>query len=343
MIDALTEQVREARAAGSPLVVRGGGTKSFLYAPEGGDAEDINVGDHAGIVDYAPTELVLRARAGTSIAALQEATRDAGQILGFEPPAFGGRATLGGTVAAGFAGARRPWYGAPRDFVLGVGLVTGAGDYVEFGGQVMKNVAGFDVSRLVCGAHGTLGVIADVSLKTLPAPEVEVTLVRACDRHDAHATMLRTSNQALPLSGAAWFDGELRLRFSGAEPAVRAAREQVGGDPVEETPWEALADAGKFQQTSELWCASVAPASADLLDEADVLDWGGARRWLVDPDFDPRARLPAGHATLLKAAASVTTARQQPLSPYLLSLHQRIKRALDPDGIFNRGRLAPGL
>jgi len=196
--------VRGAHEASRPLDIAGGGSKRYLAPPPPGEHEVIDVTRHTGIIEYEPKELVLRARAGTTIAELQAALAAEHQVLGFEPPAYGGQATLGGTIAAGAAGSRRPWYGAARDFVLGAGLVCGEGEYLEFGGQVMKNVAGFDVSRLACGAFGILGVIADVSLKTVPAPEREETRALESAREPALATMLALSNRPLPVSGLAW-------------------------------------------------------------------------------------------------------------------------------------------
>ncbi|MDZ7685832.1 MAG: hypothetical protein U5O39_13185 [Gammaproteobacteria bacterium] len=196
--------------------------------------------------------------------------------------------------------------------------------------------------RLVCGSLGTLGVIADVSLKVLPAPEVEITVAFESDRWTAHRSMLDLSNRSLPVSGLAWFDETLLVRFSGADAAVNAARREVGGDEVRDLPWAALADYSFFD-AGELWRISVAPAATTLLDVARVIDWGGAQRWLVDPEFDPRAELEGGHATLVIGDPASGVTRLQPLSAPVHAIHQRLKATLDPEGRLNPGRLYPDI
>lgn len=321
-----------------PLEIVGGGSKRAFLDPVAPACSPLDIRGHAGIISYEPKELVLRAKAGTTIADLLDAVHAEGQILAFDPPPFSGQATLGGTVACATSGARRPWYGAVRDFVLGVGLITADGEYLEFGGQVMKNVAGFDVSRLMCGAHGTLGVIADVSLKTLPAPESEITVVLEKGRHEAHELMLDISNRSLPVSGLAWTEGLLSIRWSGAAPAVDAARASFGGDESRDDLWRELADYSRFDAAPEVWRVSVAPASTLLIDEASVIEWGGALRWVTDPETDVRDHLGgSGHATLVRGPAGIP--RGHPLGTAVAGIHQRIKATFDPDNRFNPGRL----
>lgn len=321
-----------------PLEIVGGGSKRSFLDPVAPACSPLDMRAHAGIISYEPKELVLRAKAGTTIASLLDTVRAEGQILAFDPPPFAGQATLGGTVACAASGARRPWYGAVRDFVLGVGLVTADGEYLEFGGQVMKNVAGFDVSRLMCGAQGTLGVIADVSLKTLPAPECEVTVVLEQGRHEAHELMLDISNRSLPVSGLAWAEGRLAIRWSGAGAAVDAARASFGGDEIGDDLWRELADYSRFDAAPEVWRVSVAPASPLLIDEASVIDWGGALRWVTAAGTNVRDRLGgSGHATLVRGPAGMP--RGHPLSTPVAEIHQRIKTTFDPDNRFNPGRL----
>ena len=214
MVSDLVTQVREHAANQQPFRIQAGGSKGFMGEIMAPDLPAVDVSLHSGVISYEPKELVLRARAGTRIAELRELLAGEGQIAGFEPPDFGGGATLGGTVSAGISGPRRPWSGAVRDFVLGAAVITGQGEHLEFGGQVMKNVAGFDVSRLVTGAMGTLGIITDVSLKVLPAPERETTLVQSLDVHQAHRTMQALSNQSIPLSATCYLDGRLYIRLS---------------------------------------------------------------------------------------------------------------------------------
>lgn len=337
LVETVVDHVAQAR----PLCIQGGTSKSFLGEPMDGELAVLETAGHSGIISYEPAELVLRARCGTRIAELVEALAGEGQVLGFEPPAFDGAATLGGTIASGISGPKRPWYGAARDFVLGVGLITGQGEHLEFGGQVMKNVAGFDVSRLMCGAMGTLGVITDISLKVLPAPQQELTLVQELSRERAHKAMLAIANQSIPVSGCCHFEGRFYVRLSGTEAGVSAAADAIGGDVISTTPWRSLANASLpvLAGASRLWRISVPATSPELLGEAGVIDWAGAQRWLVDPPFDPRQRISSGHASLYRAPADETRARFQPLSPVARRLHTELKRRLDPGGIFNPGRL----
>lgn len=337
----LAAAVREYAGRGQCARVCGGDSKRFLGEPSGADLPVLDVTAHRGIISYEPKELVLRARAGTPIAALNAALAEAGQMLGFEPPDYDGRATLGGTIAAAMSGPRRPWSGAARDFVLGVGLITGEGHHLGFGGQVMKNVAGFDVSRLVVGSMGTLGIITEVSLKVLPAPQQQLTLVQELDVAAAHRTMLALSNQSLPLSGTCYLEGRLYVRFAGSAAAVRVAVERTGGEVATRDVWR---DAAHFKlaplaAAQRLWRVSVPQAATELLRESAVIEWGGSQRWLVDPGFDPRQRLSAGHATLVRAPADDSEPRFQPLTPALKQIHERLKHTFDPAGVFEPGRL----
>ncbi|MEX2327384.1 MAG: glycolate oxidase subunit GlcE, partial [Pseudomonadales bacterium] len=328
----LAAQVARLYRARQPFHIVGGGTKSFLGNPADPDLPRVSTTNHEGILAYEPAELILRARAGTSLVKINEVLAAEGQMLGFEPPDFDGKATLGGAIAAGLSGARRPWYGAARDFVLGVGLITGEGMYLEFGGQVMKNVAGFDVSRLVTGALGTLGVIADVSLKVLPAPELVVSLCVQCNRQDAHRMMLDLSNRSIPISGACHSDQALWVRLSGANEAVEAARTHgiLAGAQVADTPiWKTTSNFTLPGKT--LWRLSVPPSSPALLDECSVIDWGGAQRFLADPDFNPRHRLDEGHATLIRTPqAEASPEPFAELSPAVWKITRRLKQAFDP-------------
>lgn len=339
--ESIVARLRDCLARRASVTIVGGGSKHFLGYPPNPEHEPLDVSAHTGIMSYEPRELVVRARAGTPIDELIAVLAGEGQMLGFEPPAFDGTATLGGTIAAAMAGPRRPWYGAPRDFVLGVGLVTGEGNHLTFGGQVMKNVAGFDVSRLVVGSMGTLGVVTDVSLKVLPAPEAEVTIVRECDIEEAHRTMLSLAGRASPLSGACYVDGVLHLRFSGSQSAVRDMLSAVGGEQSGESDiWQSIANLShpRMIEARELWRVSVPAASESLLAHCAVLDWGGALRWLADPGFDPRTELTEGHATLVKSERR-DVPRFQPLAGELLRIHRSLKEQFDPSGILNPGRM----
>ena len=343
--DWIAEQVRQAKTAGTPLALQGGGSKRFYGRASFGKPLDLS--GHAGILAYEPTELVLTARAGTSLAEVETLLAERGQMLAFEPPHFGPNATLGGMVACGLSGPRRPFAGSVRDNVLGVKIINGKGEILQFGGQVMKNVAGFDLSRLMVGALGTLGVLLEVSLKVLPRPEAEETLGFDLSAAEALVAMNRWAGQAWPLSAAA-HDGERAyLRLSGAESAVKASMNQLGGERWPEAGqfWAGVCEQrlAFFQDDRPLWRLSLPPASPQPpLPGACFIDWGGALRWLKTDapaaSIFAQASLANGHATLFHTADTPDQIFQ-PLPEALKALHIRLKQAFDPDGLFNPGRL----
>lgn len=359
----LQARVRAAQADRTPLAIRAGGSKAFYGRKVVG--EPLDVSGHAGIVSHAPTELVVTARCGTPLAELEAALAAQGQMLPFEPPHFsspppqagegvgervGVRATVGGMVAAGLSGPRRPWSGAVRDAVLGVKLLTGRGEILSFGGQVMKNVAGYDVSRLMAGSLGNLGVILEVSLKVLPRPAKEITLVQEADGPGALARLAAWQGRAWPLS-ASLSDGErLWVRLSGTHAGVNAAREALGGEEVEDdTVWTRVREQALpfFQTHQPLWRLSVPPATPVLdLPGTWLTEWGGAQRWLISdaPAATIRAAVATagGHAILFRGHDGTGSAFH-PLPAPLLALHQRLKSAFDPAGILNPGVLYEGL
>jgi glycolate oxidase FAD binding subunit len=306
------------------------------------------------VVDYQPKELVLTARAGTPLADIEMLLSEQGQMLAFEPPHFSGNATLGGSIASGLSGPRRPYAGAARDFVLGVRIIDGSGQPLRFGGQVIKNVAGYDVSRLMVGALGTLGLITEVSLKVLPKPATETTLQFELDEADAITKMNQWAGQPLPLSATSWHAGLLTLRLSGAASAVQAAQARLGGETLKDAAafWQRLRDQttpffDKRAPASNqgLWRLSVKPTAPPLnLGDAQWIEWGGAVRWLIsDAAADTlrkAAKAAGGHATLFRGTAPVDGAFT-PLSPPLSVLHRNLKQRFDPSGILNRGRLYP--
>ncbi|TAH47033.1 MAG: glycolate oxidase subunit GlcE [Betaproteobacteria bacterium] len=346
-------RVRAAAAKGASLCLRGGGTKDFYgRAPAG---EPFELAANTGVIAYEPTELVVTVRGGTRLAELEALLAAQNQFLAFEPPHFGAAATVAGCVAAGLSGPRRATAGAVRDFMLGVKLLDGRGQVMSFGGQVMKNVAGYDVSRLVAGSLGTLGVILEVSLKVLPRPVAEATLAFALNEADAIARLNDWGGQPLPISASAWSDGRLMLRLSGAEAAVRAASGRLGGEVVADDTaqafWRGLReqDAGWFDIGADLtlWRLSLPSSAAALrLPGHQLIEWGGAQRWLATgaAAADIRARVEAlgGHATQFRRGDR-SSAVFAPLSGPMMILHQRLKDAFDPARVFNPGRLYEGL
>jgi glycolate oxidase FAD binding subunit len=348
-LDALQERIREAAGRGAALRIRGGGTKDFYGNAARGEILDTRA--HAGVVDYEPTELVITARCGTPLGEIQKILHEKNQILAFEPPHFGAAATLGGCIAAGLSGPRRASAGSVRDAMLGAKILDGRGQLLVFGGQVMKNVAGYDVSRLLAGSLGTLGLIVEVSLKLLPRPPVELTQKFEMPQAKALESLNRWAGRPLPLSASAWRDGELALRLSGAASAVRAAVEKLGGESAapEEAAryWDGIREQSDafFAGTAPLWRLSLpSQAPAVELPGEQLLEWGGALRWLRSGAEAATVRAAAaragGHATLFRAAEKSQGAFA-PLPPVLARLHRELKRSFDPAGILNPGRLYP--
>ncbi len=361
LLGPIVERIRAAAAGGTPLCVRGGGSKDFYGEPPQG--EPLSTAVLAGITSYEPSELVVTVRAGTPLAELEATLAQRGQCLPFEPPHFGAGGTVGGMVAAGLSGPARASAGSVRDFVLGLTLVNGRGEVLVFGGQVMKNVAGYDVSRLMVGALGTLGLIAEVSLKVLPVPPGEATLKFEMSQAEALRRLNEWGGQPLPLNASCWVDDAgaptLYLRLRGAVAAVEAACRLLGGerqDNAQVAPdWSLCRDQHLpwFQQRGErdLWRLSVAQTAPvlDLPDEP-LIEWHGGQRWVrALPGEAPRLREAAaragGHATLFRVAdGTARTApvpRFAPLAPSVERIQRELKRQFDPAGIFNRGRMHP--
>lgn len=349
-LEAIRDRVRTAGRDGGRLRIRGAGTKDFLGEALEGDILDTR--PLAGIVDYEPSELVVTARAGTRLSELEALLAGRGQFLAFEPPAFGGDPTLGGIVAAGLAGPRRATAGSVRDYVLGVKMLSAGGELLSFGGRVMKNVAGFDVARLLCGSLGILGLIVEASVKVLPRPAAEATVEFEMGAAEAIEAFNAWSRRPLPLSATSWYEGVARVRLSGVASAVAAARATLGGRPLDALEaghwWTGLRDHTQpfLAPREPLWRVSVA-ATAPLLGlpGTTLVEWAGALRWLrtsAAPEaVREAARRAGGSAALWHGDRRL--AMFEPLPPPLRAIHRRLKDGLDPQGIFNRGRLVPGL
>ena len=345
-MEGLLEEFRSRILERKPLRLKGGGSKDFYGGPLTGAV--LATGGYRGIVSYEPTELVVTARCGTPLAELESALAARRQFLACEPPGFG-RATVGGAVAAGLSGPRRAAAGSLRDFVLGVKIMDGEGRVLKFGGEVIKNVAGFDVSRLMTGSLGTLGLILEVSLKVMPLPPGDATLRFELPQDKALDAMNRWAGQPLPLAASSWQDGVLSLRLSGAQAAVASARGKLGGEPVADAAaaefWRGLREqnAAFFAGDAPLWRLSVPSVAAPLeLPGAPLIEWGGAQRWLrADADAEQMRQTAAragGHATLFRGgdkSGGVFT----PLQPALMEVHRRLKQSFDPYGVFNPGRM----
>lgn len=356
-------QIRDAADAGRRLLIRGGDSKRWYGNPVIADEVLVTTGHH-GIIDYDPAELVLTARTGTRLADIERVLAERGQILAFEPPRYSKDGTLGGAIATALSGPGRPFVGGVRDFVLGMHVIEGRGDLLKFGGQVMKNVAGYDVSRLMTGSLGILGLMTQVSLKVLPVAPARASLRFELSQSEAIQKVNEWSGRPLPLTASAWENGILTVRLSGARAAVDAAIHTLGGQQMPQAEadayWECLRDqthaffdasaGGRVGQT--LWRLSlpaVVPAiNASRIPGADVqlIEWGGAQRWLWSESDSARIRSVAsdlgGHAVrfnnLQAGDATFETG-----SPALMAIHQRLKQTFDPRGIFNPDRLYQGL
>ncbi|MTV41092.1 glycolate oxidase subunit GlcE [Duganella radicis] len=350
VLQSFVERIARARASGRPLRLRGGGSKDWYG--QAGIGEVLDTRAYSGIVAYEPTELVVTARCGTPLSELEALLDWSGQMLAFEPPRFAG-ATVGGAVASGLSGPRRQRAGALRDFVLGTSLLDSTGTMLRFGGQVMKNVAGYDVSRLLAGSLGTLGLILEVSLKVLPKPACETTLRFAVSEQLALNYLATWAGQAWPISATCWHDGVLAVRLSGAELTVRAAARALGGADCgpDGEYWQALRDQRwNFFQPDEgaaLWRLAV-PATTPALGLAgdQLIEWGGTQRWLrTDASAAPlraSAKALGGHATLFRGGDK-DVGVFQPLTAGVALVHRRLKHSFDPSGIFNPGRMYKGL
>jgi glycolate oxidase FAD binding subunit len=358
-VEAIVERVRAAHESGRPLCIRGGGTKDFYGEAPSGDVLDVR--GLVGAADHEPTELVVTAPAGMALVELEALLAEKGQALAFEPPRFAPGSTVGGMVAAGLSGPARAAAGSVRDHLLGVTLVSGSGELMHFGGRVIKNVAGYDVSRLIAGSLGILGVIVEVSLKVLARAEAETTLRFDCKPKEGLALLHAWGAKPLPLDASAWWNGSLIVRLRGAGAAVDEAARTLGGEAIAASAaapfWQSLrdhtdpffvaADDAIEHQDATLWRLSL-PQTAPLLGLAgdELIEWHGAERWLATALPAAQVREAAagvgGHATAFRTRDKSIGAFA-PLTPPLRAIHERLKKSFDPKGILNPGRLYPGL
>ncbi|NGN97190.1 glycolate oxidase subunit GlcE [Grimontia sp. S25] len=342
----LIEQVNDAIADKTALNLIGGNTKHFIGRQPFGQA--VSLKNHTGVISYRPSELVITARAGTTIAEIQALLANNNQTLVGEPPAFNGKATLGGSVAAGISGASRPFWGSLRDAILGVKLINGYGEHLRFGGQVMKNVAGYDVSRLQAGAFGAFGIVTEVSLRVRPKSESTTTLVFECDAPSAIGRMRDLSVSALPLSAIAWCSGQLFIRLSGSQLAINHSIETLGGERLENQDlfWRSIRNFRHpffSHRAQPLYRLSLSPAAPHYEQLGDTLiDWAGGVRWVyLDQSLSTLANLAAlqgGHAACYRPIDRHAECFHPP-SDTAKRIHQNLKMAFDPHSLFNPGRM----
>lgn len=343
----LGTQIAAVAATGGQVEIVGSGSKRFYG--EALDALELSVAGHSGVIDYDPAELVITLRAGCRLRDVEALLAENRQMFGFEPPAFGADATIGGMIASGLAGPRRAWAGAIRDFVLGVKMLDGRGETLGFGGRVIKNVAGFDLSRLMAGSLGTLGVILEASIRVIPQFETEQTLRFEHADAAAHVRWINElGREPWPLSASCWVERQSYLRLSGSEQGVRQAERELGGDSIE-FDWAALREQTHafFDGEAPLTRVALPPTAAALAVELpQLIEWGGAQRWLRG-DVD----LAALRETVAAAGGNACAFRHhpegtpvfQPLPAAMLTLQRNIKSSFDPAGIFSPGRIYPGL
>lgn len=339
-VEALAAQVAAAAARGACLRIAGGRSKRRLLGAPVGDAAEIDTAALSAILAYEPAELVVTALAGTPLADLESALAARGQVLGCEPPRTGAGTTVGGAVSCGWSGPARPWRGALRDHVLGCALVNGRGEHLAFGGQVMKNVAGFDVSRLVTGAQGSLGLLTRISLRVQPRPAACTTARWRVQADGSRERRLALARKPWPVT-ACCADGQwLRVRLAGSAEAVADALSRLAPDAVvdDDAWWDGLRDFTLPELVAgdlPLWRLALPPAAPDLPDLPTVLwDWGGAQRWLraplaAGPRLDAHCRQHGGHASCLAPGAPPAS-----LAPALAAVNGRVRAAFDPAGVF---------
>ena len=342
----LQNEVRQAIEKSTRLNIRAGGSKDFYGRSVIYDNE-LNIAHHQGIISYEPTELVITARAGTPLNLIEQVLAEKKQMLSFEPPAYNEKATLGGTIACNLSGPRRAYSGAARDYVLGTKIINGKAEILSFGGQVMKNVAGYDVSRLMTGAMGTLGVLLEISLKVVPMPETEITLVQSLTIEEALQKLHEWSNQTLPISASCYYQGMLYIRLSAIAINIDKIQQKIGGEILKQADvfWCSIKNQTHefFNNNHSLWRLSLASTTPVLpLSGEVVYEWGGALRWLKTEQSQNKIwgltdKL-KGHATLFCSQEERDKVFQVLPNP-LLKVHQNLKHSFDPHGIFNKGRV----
>jgi len=349
--ESLQQQVQEAISSHTPLFIHGGESKQFYGNSV--DAKPLDISKHTGVVSYEPTELCITVRAGTRLNELEALLAGQQQILPFEPPQYSDKATIGGAIAAGISGPRRSYTGSVRDAILGVQIINGEGEIVNFGGQVMKNVAGYDLSRLMVRSQGTLGVILNVSIRLLPKPTHELTLHFGSSAEQALTFFQDIGNQQLPVTATAWYNDTAYLRLSASETTLEACQKKIEAEPLSDLNklWQDIRDHKHsfFEHFDKpLWRLSLPPASDyfSSVDDSQFIEWDGAQRWISSNVpaniIQSLAEKHGGHATLFRGDLPETP-KFPALEPALFELHKQLKNKMDPHGIFNPNRVYQGL
>ena len=343
----LQQQVRESIQNKTSLYIHGGNSK--LFYGNSVNAEALDVSQHTGIISYEPTELCLTVRAGTRLSDIENLLNEQNQILPFEPPQYTPNATIGGAVASGISGPRRAYTGSVRDAILGVKIINGDGEIVSFGGQVMKNVAGYDLSRMMVRSQGTLGVILEVSIRLLPKPAHDLTLSFEAKQDFALNFFQLSRTQQLPITASAWFNDQVYLRLSGSESSLISKQKKLGAETVEDSDvfWSDIRDHKHhfFGRTDKpLWRLSLPPATNQIvkIDDNQLIEWGGSQRWVNTNTPANIMRSIAtsnkGYATLFRGEIPETPCFPS-LDENLMKIHTQLKRNMDPHGLFNLGRI----
>lgn len=335
----LAEQVTQAYTDKVALRICAGNSKSFYGNTVTGEALDVS--NHSGIIDYHPSELVLTARCGTKLEDIEKTLKENNQMLAFEPPMHSENTTFGGAIATGLSGPRRASSGSVRDFVLGTQIINGKGEILKFGGQVMKNVAGYDASRLMVGAQGTLGVLLNISVKVLPMPETENTIALELNENTAHKKLREWIKQGHPVTASCHYKNTLYIRLSSTDSSVSEAVKNIGGENSDTDLWPSLRNqTHEFFKQDSLWRLSVPPACEPITsDNNQLIEWAGAQRWLISDEllYDTASKN-RGHATRYNFKENPVHNCFQPLDKPLLALHKRLKSSFDPARILNSGR-----
>ena len=351
----LQQSVKDAISNHSPIYIHGGNSKLFYGNTV--DANPLDVSKHTGIIDYDPTELCITVRAGTLLSDVEKVLEAENQILPFEPPQYTPNTTIGGALATGISGPRRAYTGSARDAILGVKIINGEGEIVSFGGQVMKNVAGYDLSRMMVRSQGTLGVILEASIRLLPKPKNEITVSLEGSQSFALDYFQTSRTQQLPITASAWFNDQAFLRLSGSDKSLTQQLKKLSKDmkakPIEHPSnfWADIRDHKHhfFGRTDKpLWRLSLPPAAEEIvqINDNQLIEWGGAQRWVNTNTpaniIHSSANSRNGYATLFQGNIPETSCFPK-LDENLMKLHKQLKNNMDPHGIFNPGRMYSGL